>query len=1041
MDCDDVLNESFDKPSPEKKKLSPPPKKKRRKSPSPQPDVPDPTPRMSKNDEFFQYQNMEVNESAVEEFDKDKPTVPGEKLKKPAVPDPDLQYKGLHKKDKQKQKKKDVEDKLKKDPRGEDWYENPHDFDGKPHSHPDAKRWQCTIPQERMAKFSPGMRALWTHKSKHWDGIMLYKCGKFYEIYLKDAEICADVLHLNLMNDDIPHVGFPETSIDKHIETLVTGGYKIYRVEEMESLEEAKERTGKTTPPKLRDLCSAYTPGTYIGLSLEERYTFSICEERLGEGELAGSRFHLVWLAASSCDFFFDHFDDDRHRSTLRGIIAQYMPTEVLHIKGQIQNATLEMIRRDNQEVHIYALGDDEFYGKDKIEALCEEANYFGDEDWPEALTSVKNNEKLMKSFGGILSYLKRHLLDREFMKMRKFQIYDRTLGVNQKFLTLDRSSIDNLHIFQNDYGLSKGTLFRLIDHCCTLFGARLLKNWLRRPLININDINLRQDAVTNLLQSENMMNDIRSYLVSLPDMMNIKTKLCRISVGRKIDEAFFHGTEFAKLKVTSVINFLRGMKDLISLYQQLHDRYGDIITSPRLQALTMPGDVLWNFKEPIDNICRMFDYRAAEKDFVIRPGKNSDAKKKWDQIGQSIRDKNAQCQRHLKALTDYYRGKIKKKKFSFKAQTAKDQAYQVNITAKMCGQHGMPDGWKRLKGGISNDELESLGIEIWRLKNQQLDMEANFACTVYAEIAKHSNGLDTVIDCVAELDCLLSLARVSQDGWCAPKFVDQEEPIMELKQCRHPCVSVSESMSASKTFIPNDVSCGGAGKKFVVVTGPNMGGKSTILRQVCIIQILAQLGCYVPAEAATLSPVDRIFTRIGANDNILAGQSTFMVELEETSTILKNATRRSLVILDELGRGTSTYDGAAIAYSVAEHVTQNIGCRTMFSTHYHRITQELATLPDTDFYHMAFRVDEELQKVVFLYKFAHGLCNVSHGVNCARLANIPMHLINQSTIFSSSFKKLQEAKNLDEVFDKVLEGVEGEDLDKIFESIQMLGI
>jgi len=265
-----------------------------------------------------------------------------------------------------------------------------------------------------------------------------------------------------------------------------------------------------------------------------------------------------------------------------------------------------------------------------------------------------------------------------------------------------------------------------------------------------------------------------------------------------------------------------------------------------------------------------------------------------------------------------------------------------------------------------------------------------------------------------AELDCLLSLALCSQvlAPACRPEFVDvpatsdpcssssSQQPFIEAVGLRHPCVR----LLGETPFIPNDIALGGTHHSTIILTGPNMGGKSTLLRQACISVILAQLGCHVPATSFKLSPVDRIFTRIGANDNILGGQSTFMVELDETAKILRHATPRSLVILDELGRGTSTHDGFAIAYSVLHHLVTHIGCRGLFSTHYHLLPLDFAPYPGVGLYHMAYELDERSRQVVFLYKLREGGASSSHGMNVATMAGVPAHIVEQAEAISRDF-------------------------------------
>jgi len=267
----------------------------------------------------------------------------------------------------------------------------------------------------------------------------------------------------------------------------------------------------------------------------------------------------------------------------------------------------------------------------------------------------------------------------------------------------------------------------------------------------------------------------------------------------------------------------------------------------------------------------------------------------------------------------------------------------------------------------------------------------------------------------IAELDCLCSLSKSSSaigSPSCRPEFVEEEQSVLELEGLRHPCVIPG----IASDFIPNDTVLGGESPNLILLTGPNMGGKSTLLRQTCVAVIMAQLGCYVPAEKCRLTPFDRIFTRIGANDNILAGQSTFMVELSETSKILAEATERSMVILDELGRGTSTFDGYAIAYSVLHELSTRIGCLGLFSTHYGTLTSEFERDPNVALKHMACQVDQVNREVTFLYKLVEGVCEKSYGMNVAHMAGVPRSIVERAESMANAFELKQESKREEEM-------------------------
>ena len=316
-------------------------------------------------------------------------------------------------------------------------------------------------------------------------------------------------------------------------------------------------------------------------------------------------------------------------------------------------------------------------------------------------------------------------------------------------------------------------------------------------------------------------------------------------------------------------------------------------------------------------------------------------------------------------------------------------------------------------------------------LEEKSSEIIGDVSRTFFMQFDESYEKFTEAISILSTLDCLMALAIVSShsDGvMCRPNFIQSEKPVLDIQASRHPAVVTN----SSKPFVPNDISIGGDQANFVLVTGPNMGGKSTLLRQTCIAVIMAQIGCYVPAERCNLTVVDRIFTRIGAQDRILSGQSTFFVELEETSTILTNATKNSLVILDELGRGTSTFDGTAIAYAVISYIAHQIECRCLFSTHYHILTEDFRNDSNISMFHMSYIVNPEAHTVTFLYKFVEGVCSHSHGMNVAKLAGLPDTLVQRAIEQSSEFEIIMRAANINEKFEKVMNAIQSGNMNEI---------
>ncbi|CAG8613818.1 1745_t:CDS:2, partial [Scutellospora calospora] len=328
-----------------------------------------------------------------------------------------------------------------------------------------------------------------------------------------------------------------------------------------------------------------------------------------------------------------------------------------------------------------------------------------------------------------------------------------------------------------------------------------------------------------------------------------------------------------------------------------------------------------------------------------------------------------------------------------------------------------VPDNWQKLSrtqkvNRYWNPTLQKFVRDFQEAKETQSNILKSLQGRFYQKFDANYRNWLLAVKIVGEIDCLLSLAKSSLalgEPRCRPQFVLQEQSILEFEELRHPCFI----SGAALDFIPNDTFLGGDQPNMILLTGPNMGGKSTLLRQNCVAIIMAQLGCYVPAKSCRMTPFDRIYTRIGANDNILAGQSTFMVELSETSKIIHDATPRSMVILDELGRGTSTFDGYAIAYSVLYYLTTHIGCLGLFSTHYGMLTQEFAKNPNIALKHMSCHVDQDRREVTFLYKLVPGVCPKSYGMNVANMAGVPRQIVDRAEVVAAKFEQTSKLQDV----------------------------
>eukprot|EP00455_Lapot_gusevi_P054627 TRINITY_DN8791_c0_g1_i2.p1 TRINITY_DN8791_c0_g1~~TRINITY_DN8791_c0_g1_i2.p1 ORF type:complete len:765 (-),score=191.26 TRINITY_DN8791_c0_g1_i2:96-2075(-) len=615
-----------------------------------------------------------------------------------------------------------------------------------------------------------------------------------------------------------------------------------------------------------------------------------------------------------------------------------------------------------------------------------------------------------VSAVGGAISYLKRLLLDKELVSLGNFRIFDPASPVkDDDCLLLDGSSLANLEILTNNEGTHSGSLLSFIDFTVTAFGKRLFRQWLSRPLLSVSSIQQRLDAVEDLMRHPELLSSVRAKLKQLPDLERYLARIHSLAIGRDRDAVMYGNVNEKRLKTfLSVVNGLKESMNVIRMFEGYSENFG----SARLRYLV--GEGYPDLTENIEFFASSFDLNEAKKSGSVVPNRGVD--EELDQLDDAI-------QEITQALEDY----LTKQKRALNEKNLKyyhrnKERYQIEVPTRYVESHQVPREFELMSQTKQVYRYWSPSIKKWveqldEAEEKKSDVLKDVMCRVFGKFASHYELWIQAVRVLAELDCLCSLASYSAnaDGvMCRPQFLDPQEhsPTLELRGCRHPAVAAT---ARGDQFIPNDTVLGTAETpaRFILVTGPNMGGKSTLLRQTCVAVILAQLGCFVPAEQCILTPVDRIFTRIGAHDRILAGQSTFYVELEETANILRHATSNSLVILDELGRGTSTFDGTAIAHAVISHLSKQLGCRCLFSTHYHMLTEDFAHDPSIAQYHMAASIDHSTNQVCFLYKFVQGTSSKSHGMNVARLAGLPDSVVDRATLMSEQFEEtLRRAHN-----------------------------
>ncbi|XP_058507233.1 DNA mismatch repair protein Msh6 isoform X1 [Solea solea] len=831
-----------------------------------------------------------------------------------------------------------------------------------------------------------------------------------------------------------------------------------------------------------REVCRIITRGTQTysvldGAPSESQSKFLLSFKEKAEEESSGHcRTYGVCFVDTSVGYFHvGQFPDDRHCSRLRTLIAHFSPVEVLFEKGNPSVETRKILKASLSSALQEGLNaGTQFWDAQKTLKTFSEEDYFKDSKEMETgnnvlppllkkmtsesdslcLTPKEGYELALSALGGCVFYLKKCLVDLELLSMANFEEYvpvdvemERAAGPASFFsqtsqrMVLDGVTLANLEIFQNGSGGTEGTLMERLDTCSTPFGKRLLKQWLCAPLCNPTSIKDRLDAVEDLMGAQAQATEVSDLLKKLPDLERLLSKIHSIGTPKGQDHpdsraVLYEEVTYSKRKIADFLSALEGfktMRDIISILAPLSAEFCSTLLRQVVTVKSEKDGLFPDLSAELKRWDTSFDHQKARTTGVITPKTGFDPE--FDQALAEIKD----CERELQEYLDRQKKRLGCKNMSYWG-TGRNR-YQMEVPDSI-SERNIPEeyevkstkkGWKR----YVTRETERLFSELQGFEEKRDAALKDCMRRLFYNFDRNYREWQTSVECMAVLDVLLALSRYSQGGdgpMGRPQVVlpgadDRKAPFIDLVGSRHPCVTKT---FFGDDFIPNDIciGCPGSGETeeeksgalCVLVTGPNMGGKSTLMRQCGLVIILAQLGCHVPAESLRFTPVDRVFTRLGASDNIMAGESTFFVELSETASILHHATNHSLVLLDELGRGTATYDGTAIASAVVKELAEKICCRTLFSTHYHSLVEDYTNNPAVRLGHMACMVENECEDpsqetITFLYKFITGSCPKSYGFNAARLASLPEVVIQsghrkarefeKSTISLRLFKKL----------------------------------
>ncbi|TGO42607.1 hypothetical protein BHYA_0006g00070 [Botrytis hyacinthi] len=868
-----------------------------------------------------------------------------------------------------------------------EWLANERDIDRNPPGHPDYDPRTLFIPPMAFNNFTPFEAQYWKVKQKCWDTILFFKKGKFYELYERDATIGHQIFDLKLTDRvNMSMVGVPEMSLQHWANQFLAKGYKVAVGDQKESAlaKEMREREDSTGPSSKgkktdkiihRELSYILTAGTLVEGSMLQGDSATYCvaiKESTTNDDLPA--FGISFVDTSTGQFFLTEFTDDVDLTKFETFVAQTRPQELLLEKSCVSTKVLRILKNNTGPTTIwnYLKSEKEFLSADKSRRELDYGGYFtsadgGKETWPEELEKARDKDLLISAFGALFQYLKFLQLEKPLLTQGNFAWYNPIQKGTT--LVLDGQTLINLEIFSNTFdGNSDGTLYTLLDRCTTPFGKRLFRQWVSHPLSDIKRINERLDAVDLLNKDDELSRSFKSSTSSMPDLERL---ISRIHAGSCRPEDF--------------VKVLEGFEQIEYIQKDILGKYssGDGIFN-RLVA-SIP-----DLAEPLQWWKNAFDRKKAKEHKILVPERGV------EEDFDASQDRIEEINQELASLLKKYQKKFDSKKVELRSIGKEIHQLQVPVSIKV------PKDWKvtSAASGFKRyyfPELTNIIRDLQETQETHGQIVKEVASRFYARFDEDYKTWLQAVKVVAQLDCLVSLAAASSalgTTSCRPKFVDSERSVVEFEELRHPCVLPNVT-----DFIPNDVQLGGKSPNINLLTGANAAGKSTILRMTCVAVIMAQLGCYVPAKSATLTPVDRIMSRLGANDNIFAAQSTFFVELSETKKILSEATPRSLVILDELGRGTSSYDGVSVAQAVLHHVASHIGCIGFFATHYHSLALEFDSHPEVINKRMAIEVDNESRSVLFLYKLENGVAEGSFGMHCASMCGIPRKVVDRAEV------------------------------------------
>ncbi|MFY9278140.1 MAG: DNA mismatch repair protein MutS [Caldicoprobacterales bacterium] len=821
-----------------------------------------------------------------------------------------------------------------------------------------------------MSKLTPMMQQYMQIKEQYKDALLFFRLGDFYEMFFEDAKIASKELEITLTGRDCglperaPMCGVPYHSAEGYIAKLIEKGYKVAICEQVQDPSEAKGIVE-------RDVVRVITPGTLLESSMLDEKTNNYILSIIKNGE----NFGLSWADISTGEFYVcEILEEEKAAEKVVDIISGIIPSEVIIQKEA--ESDIELIKNNKINATItpydpwafeYNIAYQKIVDHFKIYSL----EGFGFQDMSIGISAA----------GALLSYLS------DTQKSSLKHITAIKPYHTQSTMLLDVATRRNLELTETMRNKNKkGSLLWLLDKTNTAMGGRILRQWIQQPLTNSSLIIERLDGVEELYNNPIAMEELRLNLRNIYDLERL---IGRISYGNA------NARDLISLKQS--LAMLPGIKQVLGQFKS-------IILGSFYNELDILEDIFQLIEVSIDEDPPI----TLREGSIIKDGYNEELDK-YRLAMTKGKDWLAELEKKERERTG-----IKNLKIGFN----KVFGYYIDVTKSYYDL--VPDDYIR-KQTLANSEryitseLKEVEETILGAEEKSIDLEYKLFVDIREKIASQVKRIQKTAQVISKLDVLWSLARVAQENNYVRPSIDDGD-VIDIRDGRHPVV---EKTLPNELFVPNHTYLDNRENRIAIITGPNMAGKSTYMRQVALIVLMAQIGSFVPASKAHIGIVDRIFTRVGASDDLSAGQSTFMVEMSELANILHNATPKSILILDEIGRGTSTYDGLSIAWAVIEYICKekNLGCKTLFATHYHELTELEGKLDGVKNYYIT--VKEQGNDIIFLRKIVRGGAEKSLGIQIARLAGLPYEVINRAT---SILEKLEE---VDMQRDKKVVGLE----------------